>query len=76
MNQLSTLMKTLIGKLDNIDTSIETKIGVLLAPMNKKLATMEKELQKLKEKDVADDRKEDANSNVNEHAEVNSREMV
>lgn len=75
MNQLSALMKALTGKLDNMDTSIEAKIGVLLAPINEKLATMEKDLEKLKEKNVADDRKEDANSNVNESAEVNSKEM-
>lgn len=76
MNQLSALMKALTGKLDNMDTSIEAKISVLLAPINEKLATMEKDLEKLKEKNVADDRKEDANSNVNESAEVNSKEMV
>ncbi|CAH8306026.1 unnamed protein product [Eruca vesicaria subsp. sativa] len=77
VNQLYTLMKTVIGKLDNIDTSIESKVGALLAPMNERLAKMEKDFQKMKEKDAADERKEDANSNidVNENAEINSKEM-
>ncbi|KAG2245328.1 hypothetical protein Bca52824_092813 [Brassica carinata] len=77
VSQLYTLMKTLTGKLDNIDTSIEAKVGSLLAPITEKLATMEKELQKMKQKEAADERKEDANSNANnnENAEVNSKEM-
>ncbi|KAH0879688.1 hypothetical protein HID58_067082, partial [Brassica napus] len=65
VSQLYTLMKTLTGKLDNIDTSIEAKVGSLLAPITEKLATMEKELQKMKQKEAADERKEDANSNAN-----------
>ena len=59
-----------------MDTLIEDKVCAILTPMNEKLATMEKELQKMKEKDWADDRKEDANSIANENAEVNSKEMV
>ena len=73
MSQLYTLLETLSGKVDKMDTLIEAAI---IAPMNEKLATMEKELQKMKEKDCANDRKEYANSIANENAEVNSKEMV
>ncbi|KAL0704723.1 hypothetical protein Bca4012_071148 [Brassica carinata] len=75
VSRLYTLLETLSGKVDKMDTLIEAKVCAIIAPMNEKLATMEKELQKMKEKDCADDRKEDANSIANENAEVNSKEM-
>ncbi|WZZ50204.1 hypothetical protein YC2023_050311 [Brassica napus] len=75
VRQLYILLETLSGKLDKMDTLIEDKVCAIITPMNEKLATMEKELQKMKEKDCADDRKEDANSIANENAEVNSKEM-
>ncbi|CAN6886688.1 unnamed protein product [Brassica oleracea] len=75
VSQLYTLLETLSGKVDKMNTLIEAKVCAIIAPMNEKLATMEKELQKMKEKDCADDRKEDANSIANENAEVNSKEM-
>ncbi|CAF1930587.1 unnamed protein product, partial [Brassica napus] len=55
-------------------TRLKPKVGSLLAPITEKLATMEKELQKMKQKEAADERKEDANSNANnnENAEMNS----
>ncbi|CAH8361796.1 unnamed protein product, partial [Eruca vesicaria subsp. sativa] len=86
-SQLYSLMKTLTGKLDNLDASIEAKVCTMLAhmlapmlapmlsPMNEKLAAVEKELQKMKEKDCGDDIKVDANCYANEKADVSSKEM-
>ncbi|KAL0667332.1 hypothetical protein Bca4012_030036 [Brassica carinata] len=75
VRQLYTLLETLSGKLDKMDTLIEDKVCAILTPMNEKLETMEKDLQNMKEKDCANDRKEDANSIANENAEVNRKEM-
>lgn len=82
------LLKTLTEKVENMETNlgtklllgmdatIDTKVKALFAPFTEKLATLEKEMEKLEQKNVLQDPKEAANSNANTNEEVTSKSMV
>ncbi|VVB10786.1 unnamed protein product [Arabis nemorensis] len=86
-NTVLAMFKTLTEKVDNMeinlhtkllsamDAAIDTKVKALLAPFTEKLVTLEKEIEKLREKNVPADPKEAANSNANTNEEVTSKDM-
>ncbi|CAH2047779.1 unnamed protein product [Thlaspi arvense] len=85
--RLFTMVKTLAEKVDNLDTNLatkvltgldaalNTKVDAKIIPIIEKITTLEKEMKYIKERLEAADTKETANSNVNIHEEVSSKDM-